>query len=243
VNIIKLNTTPSTNDFLKQLCNSQKLENFTIVTAENQTQGKGQRGNLWMIEPGKNLTFSVLYKNSGNLENSVFDLNVAVCVSIIEVLEKIKIPKLNIKWSNDILSDQKKIAGILIENTISAQQSIWSIIGIGLNVNQTDFNLIPQASSLKNITGKEFKKNDIMLNIIERLQENISIISELNAEAIWTKYHNFLFRKDILSVFELPDKTKFMGIIKRVLKNGKIQILLDNDSVKEFGLKEIRLIY
>jgi len=243
VNIIKLNTTPSTNDFLKQLYSSQKLENFTIVTAENQTQGKGQRGNLWMIEPGKNLTFSILYKNSVNLENSVFDLNVAVCVSIIEVLEKIKIPKLHIKWSNDILSDQKKIAGVLIENTISAQQYIWSIIGIGLNVNQTDFNLIPQASSLKNITGKEFEKNDIMLDIIERLQENISIISELNAEAIWTKYHNFLFRKEILSVFELPDKTKFMGIIKRVLKNGKIQILLDNDSVKEFGLKEIRLIY
>jgi len=243
VNIIKLNATPSTNDFLKQLCSVQTLENFTTVVTENQTQGKGQRGNVWKSQSGKNLTFSVLYKNNAYFENSVFDINVAVCVSIIEVLEKIKIPKLHIKWSNDILSDGKKIAGILIENTISWQQSVLSVIGIGLNVNQTNFTGFPQASSLKNIIQKELDKDKIMLEIVKRFQENISFVSDGNSQIIWNKYHNFLFKKEIPSVFELPNNTKFMGIIKQVLKNGKLQVMLEDDSIKEFGLKEIRLIY
>jgi len=243
MNVIRLPATPSTNDFLKQLCKTQNLESFTIVTTENQTQGKGQRENIWRVEPNKNLTFSILYKNYDNLESSVFDLNVAVCVSIIEVLEKIEIPKLYIKWSNDILSEQKKIAGILIENIISAQRYIWSVIGIGLNVNQTDFSLIPNASSLKNIIGKEFEKDELMFGIAERLQKNVTLISKGNTQILWTKYHDFLFRKEIPSVFELPNNTKFMGVIKRVLKNGKLQILLDNGSVKDFSLKEVRMIY
>jgi len=243
VNIIKLNTTASTNDFLKELCSVQKLENFTVVVAENQTQGKGQRGNVWNVEPNKNLTFSVLYKNNIHLENTVFDLNVVVCVSIIEVLEKIKIPKLNIKWPNDILAYEKKIAGILIENTISWQQSVLSVIGIGLNVNQTNFIGFPQASSLKNSTQKEFDKDEIMHEIVKRLQDNLFFISNGNSQIVWAKYHTFLFKKDVFSIFKLPDNTKFIGIIKQVLKNGKLQIMLEDDSVKEFGLKEIHLVY
>jgi len=243
VNIIKLNATASTNDFLKNLCNLQRLENFTVVVTENQTQGKGQRGNVWNVEPYKNLTFSILYKNYSSLENSVFDLNIAVCVSIIEALEKIKIPKLHIKWPNDILSADKKIAGILIENTISWQQSVLSVIGIGINVNQTDFVGFPQASSLKNSTKKEFDKDDIMLEIVACLQKNTSLISNKNSQIVWAKYHKFLFKKDLLSVFELPNNTKFMGIIQQVLKNGKLQIMLEDDSIKEFGLKEVRMIY
>jgi len=243
VNIIKLSATTSTNDFLKDLCKIQKMKNFTVVVAENQTQGKGQRGNIWVSQTGKNLTFSVLYKNNAYLEGSVFDLNVAVCVSVIEVLEKIKIPKIRIKWPNDILSDGKKIAGILIENTISWQQPFWSVIGIGLNVNQVDFTGFPQASSLKNCTQKEFDKNEIMLKIVARLQEKSSFTSDGNMQIIWDKYHDFLFKKDVLSVFELPNKIKFMGIIRQVLRNGKLQVILEDDSIKEFGLKEVRLIY
>jgi len=243
VDIIKLNATASTNDFLKDICCTQRLENFTVVMAENQTRGKGQRGNVWNVEPNKNLTFSVLYKNYSGLENSVFDLNIAVCVSIIETLEKIKIPKLYIKWPNDILSDGKKIAGILIENTISWQQSVLSVIGIGINVNQTDFTGFPQASSLKNCTQKEFDKDEIMHEIVACLQKNTSFISDGNTQIIWHKYHNFLFKKDALSVFELPNNTKFMGIIQQVLKNGKLQIMLEDNSIKEFGLKEVRMIY
>lgn len=243
MNIIKLNAISSTNDYLKNLCTAQPVENFTVVVAENQTQGKGQRGNIWKIESGKNLTFSILIKKNSCSESSVFDLNIAVSVSIIQALESLKIPKLNIKWPNDILSDGKKIAGILIENTISGQQSVSSVIGIGLNVNQTDFENFPKASSLKNISQKEFDKDEIMFEIIQKIKENYELMAQNNTEILWEEYHNYLFRKEIPSVFEYPNGTKFMGIIKQVLKNGKIQILLEDDSLKEFDLKEVKLVY
>ncbi len=243
MNVIKLSATPSTNDFLKNLCSTQSIENFTVVVAENQTKGKGQRGNIWKSDLGKNLTFSVLVKHILDAESSVFDLNVAICVSIIQALERFDIPKLNIKWPNDILSEGKKIGGILIENTISGQQPVLSIIGIGLNVNQTDFENLPKASSLKNSTQKEFDKDQVLLEIIRKIKENYELISHKNADILWDNYHDYLFRKEIPSVFEYPDKTKFMGIIKQVLRNGKIQILLEDDSLKEFDLKEIGLVY
>ncbi len=242
-NIIKLNATPSTNDFLKSISSQQSIENFTVVITENQTEGKGQRGNSWTSEQGKNLIFSTLIKETNTVENSVFDLNIAVSISIIQALETFKIPKLNIKWPNDILSEGKKISGILIENTISSQQSISSIIGIGLNVNQTNFENLPKASSLKNIVKKEFNKEELLLEIMNKIKTNHEIISLKNSDILWEKYHNYLFKKDIPSTFEFSNSTKFMGIIKKVLRNGKIQILLENDLLREFDVKEIKLIY
>lgn len=242
-NIIKLNATPSTNDFLKSISSQQSTENFTVVITENQTNGKGQRGNTWTTQSGKNLIFSILIKGFANSENSVFDLNVAVSISIIEALETFKIPKLNIKWPNDILSEGKKISGILIENTISGQQYISSIIGIGLNVNQTNFDNLPKASSLKNITKIEFNKEELLLGIINKIKNNYELISNNKSDILWEKYHNYLFKKEIPSVFELSNDTRFMGIIKKVQRNGKIQILLENDSLTEFDIKEVKLIY
>jgi|SRR5690554_983420 len=242
MNIIKLNAIPSTNDFLKNLCIIQPTENYTVVMAENQTKGKGQRGSTWESEANNSLTFSVLTKELLTPENSIFDLNVAVSISVIEALKEFEIPKLNIKWPNDILSEEKKIAGILIENSF-AGQNISSIIGIGLNVNQTDFDNLPKASSLKNITKKEFRKEDIMHNIIEKIKKNNNLIANGKTDFLWQEYHKYLFRKDIPSVFEYPDSTKFMGIIKEVLRNGKIKISLENNQVREFDLKEIKLIY
>lgn len=243
MNIIKLNAIASTNNYLKQLCVSQPIESFTIVITDNQTQGKGQRGNQWCSEPFKNLTFSVLVKNLLNLESSVFDLNVAVSLSIIQALETFKILNLSIKWPNDILSDGKKIGGILIENSISGQNAVYSVVGIGLNVNQTDFGDLPKASSLKNIAQKEFDKEAILFEIISKIKQNCMFISMGKSDELWKKYHDYLFRKRIPSVFETPNGTKFMGIIIQVLKNGKIQIMLEDDIIKEFDLKEIAMAY
>jgi len=242
-NIIKLNAAPSTHEFLKSISTQQSTENFTVVITENQTKGKGQRGNTWTSEPNKNLIFSTLIKEINTLGNSIFDLNIAISISIIEALETFKIPNLNIKWPNDILSEGKKISGILIENTISSQQSISSIIGIGLNVNQTNFENLPKASSLKNIVKKEFNKEELLLEIMNKIKNNLEIISNKNSDILWEKYHSYLFKKNIPSIFELSNSRKFMGIIKKVLRNGKIQILLENDLLKEFDVKEIKLIY
>ena len=118
--LIKLDAIDSTNEFLKGLSSNQLLENFTVVTAENQTKGKGQMGAIWNSEPSKNLIMSVLVTDFVTDINQIFDINIVVSVSIIQVLQDLNIPELSIKWPNDIMSYNKKIGGILIENSIKS---------------------------------------------------------------------------------------------------------------------------
>ena len=115
--IIKLDAIDSTNSFLKALSAQETCENFTVVSTESQTQGKGQRGSGWTSEAGKNLAFSVLYNQKIEEITSLFTLNIVVALSVVEALKTVSNLNFSIKWPNDILAENKKIAGILIENT------------------------------------------------------------------------------------------------------------------------------
>ncbi|WP_343626154.1 biotin--[acetyl-CoA-carboxylase] ligase [Flavobacterium lindanitolerans] len=243
MNIIKLDAINSTNDYLKGLLQQQFVENFTIVTAENQTEGKGQMGSKWNVESGKNLTFSVLVKDLLLEVNQIFHLNVATAVSIIEALSFLEIKDLAIKWPNDILAEGKKIGGILIENSIKSNGEIFSIIGIGLNVNQRDFENLPKASSLSLLLDKELDKEAILIPIIECLIRNVSLILNKNTQSIWEKYHACLYKKGIPMPFENIKGNKFMGIINGVDQSGKLHLTLEDDFVKSYEIKEIRMLY
>jgi BirA family biotin operon repressor/biotin-[acetyl-CoA-carboxylase] ligase len=240
--LIKLDAIDSTNEFLKALSSNQILENFTVVTAENQLKGRGQMGAVWNSEPSKNLIMSVLISDFIANIDQIFTINLVVSVSIIEALEDFSIPELSIKWPNDIMSYNKKIGGILIENTIKSNRSINSIVGLGLNVNQMNFENLPNASSLALICNFTFKKEEILLKIIERLKQNIRDWNQ-NADLITNEYTNKLFKKGIPMPFEDQNKQNFMGIIQGVSTIGKLKILLEDDSISEFDLKEIRMLY
>jgi BirA family biotin operon repressor/biotin-[acetyl-CoA-carboxylase] ligase len=200
-------------------------------------------GAKWDSETGKNLIFSVLVKNVLNNITEIFDLNVAVALSVLTTLEKNNIPNLSIKWPNDILSDNKKVAGILIENTIKNNGEITSIIGVGLNVNQLNFDNLPKASSLAVIMKKELDKEVILKQLIESLKSNCDLLQNKSASQLWKSYNNNLFKKGIPMAFSLPDGTKFMGIIKSVNSSGNLELKLENDTVEIFGIKEIQLLY
>jgi len=243
MNIIKLDAINSTNDYLKRLLQQQFVENFTIVTAENQTNGRGQMGSEWKIESGKNLTFSVLVKDLLLDINQIFHLNVAVAVSLIETLSFFEIKNFAIKWPNDILAEGKKIGGVLIENSIKSDGEIVSIIGIGLNVNQKQFENLPRASSMSVLKNIDFEKEVILISIVENLKRNISLIRNKNTSEIWEKYHSNLYKKGIPMPFENKNGTKFMGIIRGVDKSGKLEITLEDDTVKAFDIKEVSLLY
>ncbi|MBN9285759.1 MULTISPECIES: biotin--[acetyl-CoA-carboxylase] ligase [unclassified Flavobacterium] len=243
MNIIKLGATSSTNDFLKDLLTKQFVENYTVIIAENQTKGKGQMGSEWNVESGKNLTFSVLIKDLLLDINAIFHLNVAVAISIVEALESLNIPGLFIKWPNDILAENKKIGGILIENSIKPNGEIFSIVGIGLNVNQKNFKNLPKASSLLVITGKEFDKETVFVAILENLKRNMALLRNKEYSLLWEVYDKNLFKKGVPMPFETDDHHRFMGIIKGVTSNGKLEVLLEDDSVKTFDIKEVRLLY
>ncbi|VXB02853.1 Biotin--(acetyl-CoA-carboxylase) ligase [Flavobacterium sp. 9AF] len=241
MNIIKLNAIDSTNKFLKELSVSKKIENFTTVVTEKQLKGQGQRGASWHSEDGKNLTFSVFYEIQNINLNNLFTINIATSIAVVEALQINEITDLNIKWPNDILSENKKICGVLIENTIKTDGTTKSIIGIGLNVNQEKFEELPQASSLKILKKREFDKEKLLLDLINKLENNLKEIG--NPDYLWEKYHSLLFKKDIPMAFESSEKLRFMGIIKGVSRNGKLILLLEEDCIKEFDIKEIKMLY
>jgi biotin-[acetyl-CoA-carboxylase] ligase BirA-like protein len=244
--LIKLDAIDSTNDFLKALSSQDELDNFTVVTAENQTKGKGQMGAKWESESGKNLIMSALVKDFLYDNEQVFNLSIIVSLSVIEALKSLNIPDLSIKWPNDIMSYNKKIGGILIENTIKSDGRIVSVVGLGLNVNQTNFEELPNASSLVVISGHTFDKELLPVLIIEKIQKKIELW-ESNSAIFWKEYFNTLFRKGVPMPFKnlnpAASGQNFMGIIQGVSSVGKIQIMLEDDSVSEFDIKEVQMLY
>ncbi|WP_026709435.1 biotin--[acetyl-CoA-carboxylase] ligase [Flavobacterium frigidarium] len=240
--LIKLDAIDSTNDFLKGLASKQFVENFTVVSAEIQTKGKGQMGSVWVAEKGKNLTMSVLIKDVLIDLNQIYTLNIAVALAVVRALQLFKIPELAIKWPNDIMSYNCKIGGILIENSIKIDGSVTSIVGIGININQTNFENLPKGSSLAVIAKQEFDKQAVLVAILKDLKDAM-IVLKTNPDSLWREYLNLLFKKNVPVPFELPDGDRFMGIIQGVSDQGKLQILLENDAVVQYNIKEIQMLY
>jgi len=240
--LIKLDAIDSTNDFLKGMSAKQELENYTVVTAENQTKGKGQMGAVWNSEKSKNLIMSVFVKDLLIGVEGIYQLNVATALAVIQVLKTFDIKNLSIKWPNDIMSDNFKLAGILIENSFKSDGSITSIIGIGLNVNQTNFENLPKASSMAVVANSNFDKEELVVLIVERLKANFELLVS-NSQILWDDYLKILFKKGVPMAFVVEGQKPFMGIIKGVSATGKLLLLLENESVAEFGLKEIQMLY
>ncbi|CAL2093468.1 biotin--[acetyl-CoA-carboxylase] ligase [Tenacibaculum sp. 190524A05c] len=239
--IIKLNATDSTNSFLKDLSVDSKLNDFTVVVAEKQTSGRGQMNTVWVSEPSKNLMFSVYAQFTNlNIQNQTF-LNFAVAISMFELLDKLNVPKLAVKWPNDIMSEKKKICGILIENVLKGSNINASIIGIGLNVNQSSFpEFLPDASSLKMILGKEFDLDKVLNQFLEALKFNLNLLKKERFQELEEKYLNVLYKKNIPSMFKDTKNVLFMGKIIGVnTNNGKLQIELSDETIQEFALKEV----
>lgn len=241
--IIKLNAIDSTNSYVRQLSLQEKLVDFTIVTAASQTSGRGQMGTTWNTEKGKNLTFSV-FKRVSCLENDEqFNISMATSLAIYNALKHFQIPRLAIKWPNDILAENKKICGILIENVIQNSKMTAAIIGIGLNVNQTNFDTLQNASSLKKITGIHYDLNEVLFQIIAQLEKYARLITERSLEQLKMEYESLLFRKDKPSTFEDAEGNLFMGFIQGVADDGKLNVLLEDEVVQAFDLKELKLLY
>ncbi len=241
--IIKLNATDSTNLYLKDLMNIKSLEDYTVVVAEKQTSGRGQMGTRWESKPYKNLTFSILRKIDSEKVINPFMLNICVSLAVYTLLNKLHLPDLKVKWPNDILSGNFKICGILIENILSGNRMVASVIGIGLNVNQITFNNLPKVSSLKLLTGKTFNLDQLLTEFQSVLKHTFLDLDEKGAVEMQKKYENVLFRKDKPSTFKDNDGNLFMGFIQGVSNEGRLVVTIEDDIKKEFDLKAISLLY
>lgn len=239
MNIIKLNATESTNTFLKELSRHKELDNFTVVVADIQSKGRGQMGASWNSDDGKNLTFSILIKfNDFEIMNQ-FYLSKVVSLAIYQCLVSVLNVKLAIKWPNDIMAGQSKIAGILIENSVKQSKITQSIVGIGLNVNQEIFENLPYATSINIISNQKYDLDLLLNKIIEEIKGNIELLNTKQFDLIDRLYLEKLFKLNVPAKYKDRHGNQFVGKITGVSKDGKLEVELENKKTFKFNLKEI----
>ncbi|WP_166965803.1 biotin--[acetyl-CoA-carboxylase] ligase [Yeosuana marina] len=241
--IIKLDAIDSTNRYLRKLTNEEVVKDYTTVVTKHQTNGRGQMGTIWNSESSKNLTFSVFKDVSKQHIEYPFYISIATSLALIKSLQSFSIPKLSVKWPNDILSEDKKICGILIENVIKQSHITASIIGIGLNINQTQFEGLPKASSLKLLSGRTFYLDEVLDVVLKNLKYYFNILKSQDYSNLKREYEMYLFRKNKPSTFKDAEGCVFSGFIKNVSVSGNLRVLLEDEIIKEYDLKDITLLY
>jgi BirA family transcriptional regulator, biotin operon repressor / biotin---[acetyl-CoA-carboxylase] ligase len=240
-NVIQFETLPSTNTHAALILRSESPREGTIIQAGFQSGGRGQAGNKWESEAGKNLLISIiLYPETINPSDQ-FVISMAISLGICDLLDKY-IQGSRIKWPNDIYVNNDKIAGILIESAIMGSQIESCVAGIGLNVNQTLFlSCAPNPVSMALLTGKEFNTAELLQELSATLDKRYKQLLSEDFETIMEEYTSRLYRINQWS--EYQDKTGvFEGIIISVQENGLILIEKKNGIVSEFSFKEIEFI-
>lgn len=229
----------STNDEASRLIQATNILDGTVVITANQTAGRGQRGNTWFVEPGKNLTFSIFVKPTFLQVQDQFYLNIAFSLGLHDYLSEVVVKKVNVKWPNDILVNEKKICGILIENHLRGQHIQHSIVGIGLNVNQENFSL-PSATSLKLETTTEYKLDETLADLLLHLENRFMQLRTNQTQKLLASYLNVLYRKGEEHAFKTGDEV-FSGTISGIDVTGKLEIQTEN-GFRYFGVKEVEFI-
>ncbi|MBK6273976.1 MAG: biotin--[acetyl-CoA-carboxylase] ligase [Saprospirales bacterium] len=211
----------STNNYAKQMLTKSNPIDGTVILADEQFAGRSQTGNICQSEAHKNLTFSIIYQTSFLKATEQFWLNMAISLGIKNAVCSLlsmqhddncllptKILPTKIKWPNDIYVENQKIAGILIENTIVGMHLKYSVIGIGLNVNQQHFSDTINATSLSLILKKEMNKSDVLNKILASIEKYFLLLKERKFERLKSEYLENLFRYGVFSKFK--KKMKFL---------------------------------
>ena len=213
--ILRFDELKSTNVYLYDKISEKHDISDTVVVAAHQTEGRGMDKNRWESEAGKNLLFSIALNVNFLEASNQFKISQAVSVAIIETLSQfIDNQNLSIKWPNDIYFGDKKLAGMLIQNTIEGRMMGVSIIGIGLNVNQLSFSKdIPNPISLKMITGKDFDLENLLNLLIINIKKSVeSLKSEKKQEEINEKYISKSYRFGIWADYFYKNEIKSLKI-------------------------------
>ena len=240
MSIIYLDEVNSTNCYLSDRVRNQQLEEGFTVAAVNQTKGKGQAGNSWEAEAGKNLTFSILFRPLTIEAQEQFIISQAVALGVADALSEFT-GDISIKWANDVYWRDRKIAGILIENTISGNRISHSIAGIGININQEKFlSDAPNPVSLKQITGIEYSLKDLLPRFRASIFERYSQM-QINDTEIRADYFKKLYRREGFYLYESAGET-FEAQIKRVKPSGHLVLETKKGEELVFAFKELRFV-
>ena len=241
--IIKLDTVDSTNKYAQGLLKKEKIDEGTVIVAGVQLEGKGQGGNLWESGANKNLTMSIILRPVFLLPEKQFQLNKIIALAVYDFVKNIlKEQFVKIKWPNDIYFENRKIAGILIENSILGNSFDNSVVGIGVNVNQIDLKSdAPNPVSLRNITGENYNLDDCLTDLIACIEHRYLLLKSKQDNVINSDYLNALYKFQSYSKFKSKIKI-FEAKITGVSEFGKL-ILENRENEKfEFNFKEVEFI-
>lgn len=241
--LIRLSQAASTNTYLSSLSREQSIPEGCVVVTYEQTQGRGQRGASWVSEPGKNLTLSILLFPSFIPAHEQFLLSQCVAVALADTVASF-LPNetIHIKWPNDIYVNNRKIAGILIENTLVNQSIGSSITGIGLNVNQQSFgNAAPIAISMLNLLQQELELDKVAEILFSCLESQYLQLKTGKKEPLKNRYTSMLYRLNEWHTF-IHEDNDFPGKIIGVDDTGKLMLETTDQCIRSFDIKEIAFV-
>lgn len=228
----------STNDISADLISKGEIINGTIVITDYQINGRGQGSNIWESDHGENLTLSIILDTSFLPVHKQFYLNMVVCLSLSDLLTEYLHSEVFIKWPNDIYFKEKKICGILIQNILKGNRLENSILGMGINVNQQNFEN-EMAISLRSITGKWYDLELILNRLSEIIEEYYKVLKQGNYSTLRVRYMKRLMWLNENRVFESEDR--FKGSISDIDESGRLMISTNN-GIRTFNFKEVRFI-
>ncbi|BAV95292.1 biotin-[acetyl-CoA-carboxylase] ligase [Ichthyobacterium seriolicida] len=217
------------------------LQEWSVVRADYQSQGKGQMSNKWLSDPYKNLLCSILLKPNFLNIGSQFMLNMVVSLGIFKSLSQY-VDNVKIKWPNDIYVNSKKIGGILIENTCVSKKITSSIVGIGINVNQEKFDNSLRATSIKKETNTNLDLEFFLEDILSHIRAYYNRLCKSDTLNIYQEYEDSLFQIGENKLYKTPDGDVFSGCIKGIDTSGRLKINTDAGSTLTFSNKEVIFI-
>ena len=235
--VIWYDTLDSTNS--EALRHLGELPSGTVLAARNQTAGRGQRGNTWFTETGKNLTFSIVLKEIGLEAAHSVRLNALTSMAVHDFLQSYGAHPV-IKWPNDIYVSGRKICGMLIENSLDGPMLGSSVIGIGININQRVFPQLANATSLSLCTGKEYELEKALADFLTIFEQRLP---RLTSPELWAEYSSSLYRRGERARYhDLLRDEEFEGVIKGVEADGRLRILDASLKYRYFHFKEVSYI-
>ena len=240
---IKVSQTASTNTYLSRL--AATLPGGTVIYTPCQTAGRGQKGNSWESEDGKNLTFSMLIKRPPVKARDQFYLSEAASIAVVEALAAEAGDGFSVKWPNDVYWQDKKICGMLIENSLDGADIATSIIGIGININQERFlSDAPNPVSLTLITGREHDLMALLKRVCARIEQLVDGLDDDNARAnLHQRYMAALYRNDgAMHPYEDAKGCRFMATVAGIAPDGTLTLLHDDGTRHDYLFKEVRHI-
>jgi len=239
--IIRLETVDSTNNYAANLLKLSSVPEGTVITALEQTEGRGQRGAKWISAKDENLLCSViLYPVSIKPENQ-FLISQTIALAVREFVEEAVERDAYIKWPNDIIVGDRKVAGILIETNWSENKAQSCIVGIGINVNQKKMNA-PNAQALSEIVGHFFALETCLQNLLKKVERYYLKLLKQDAVAIRKLYQSYLYRLHQNAKYVYQGET-IEAMILGVELSGKLR--LKNANGQEFlcDIKEIAMVW